>query len=191
VSSVRRLVSRARTGAPASPRHDGRRIPHAGRAQPAPAADGTVHVAAARPSAAPAHYHRCPDPSRDGPRGGACPLRRAASTRAPGRSTRGLRLQREQTLVRDGRQLGRQRAWAFRERRDLRAGNLGFDGLEDYLRQRYVTQRVRIEDLASELDASVAPYAAIWPATPSAWPATRRDAARPPRIARYLRARGV
>jgi hypothetical protein len=68
---------------------------------------------------------------------------------------RGARLQREQTLVRDGRQLGRQRARAFRECRELRARNLGFDGLEDYLRQRYVTQRVRIEDLAVELGASV------------------------------------
>jgi hypothetical protein len=68
---------------------------------------------------------------------------------------RGVRVQREQMLVEDGRQLGRARAGAFRERRELQARNLGFDGLEDYLRQRYVTQRVRIEDLASELGASV------------------------------------
>jgi hypothetical protein len=68
---------------------------------------------------------------------------------------RGIRTQREQTLVEDGRQLGRQRARAFRERRELRARSLGYQGLEDYLRQRYVMQRVRIEDLASELGASV------------------------------------
>jgi hypothetical protein len=69
---------------------------------------------------------------------------------------RGVRVQREQTLVEDGRQLGRERARAFLERRELRSRNLGFDGLEDYLRRRYVMQRVRIEDLASELGASLA-----------------------------------
>jgi hypothetical protein len=68
---------------------------------------------------------------------------------------RGVRVQREQTLVEDGRELGRKRARAFRERRELRSRSLGFHGLEDYLRQRYVMQRIRIEDLASELGASV------------------------------------
>jgi hypothetical protein len=68
---------------------------------------------------------------------------------------RGMRVQREQTLVEDGRQLGRERARAFRERRELRSRSLGFHGLEHYLRQRYVMQRIRIEDLASELGASV------------------------------------
>jgi hypothetical protein len=33
--------------------------------------------------------------------------------------------------------------------------NLGFDGLENYLRQRYVMQRVRITDLASGLGSSL------------------------------------
>jgi hypothetical protein len=65
---------------------------------------------------------------------------------------REVRVQRAQSLIRDGRQLGREQARAFRERRERR---VGFDGLEDYLRQRYVVQRVRIEDLASELGASV------------------------------------
>jgi len=41
---------------------------------------------------------------------------------------RGVRVQREQMLVEDGRQLGRERARAFRERRELRSRNLGFDG---------------------------------------------------------------
>jgi hypothetical protein len=69
---------------------------------------------------------------------------------------RGVRVQREQTLVEGGRQMGRERARAFLERRELRSRNLGFDSLEDYLRRRYVMQRVRIEDLASELGASLA-----------------------------------
>jgi hypothetical protein len=68
---------------------------------------------------------------------------------------RGARVQREQMLAEDGRQLGRERARAFRERRELRSRSLGFDGLENYLRQRYVVQRVRTEDLAVELGASV------------------------------------
>jgi len=68
---------------------------------------------------------------------------------------RGLRAQGEHTLAESGRQLGHRRAAEFRRRRELRAQSLGFAGLGDYLTERYVRQRIRIEDLARELGASV------------------------------------
>ncbi len=68
---------------------------------------------------------------------------------------RGSCLERQQELVASGRRVGAGRAVAFRERRERRARELGFEDLEDYLRQRYVAQRIRIEDLAAELGVAV------------------------------------
>jgi hypothetical protein len=68
---------------------------------------------------------------------------------------RGPRVQRERALVEAGRSLGATRAAAFEERRERRARSLGFVDLADCLTRRYVHERVRIEDLAGELGASV------------------------------------
>lgn len=65
------------------------------------------------------------------------------------------RIERERDLVASGRRIGSGRAAAFAQRRERRARDLGFETLEDYLRERYLGRRIRIVDLARELDASV------------------------------------
>jgi hypothetical protein len=70
-------------------------------------------------------------------------------------TSRQPRPQRERDLVAAGRRIGTGRAVAYRERREAAARALGFGTLETYLRERYVHQRIRIEDLAAELGASV------------------------------------
>jgi hypothetical protein len=56
---------------------------------------------------------------------------------------------------RQGRELGRRRAEAFRARRELRATELGYRDLATYLRQRYTADGARVEDLARELDVAL------------------------------------
>jgi hypothetical protein len=56
---------------------------------------------------------------------------------------------------RQGRAIGLRRAEAFRAQRELRARELGYPDLATYLRQRYVIDGARVEDLARELAAAV------------------------------------
>ena len=65
--------------------------------------------------------------------------------------TRPVSLERERQLAASGARLGSARAAAYRRRRERRARELGFAGLEDFYRVRYVRDRVRLEQLAAEL----------------------------------------
>jgi hypothetical protein len=67
------------------------------------------------------------------------------------RRARPVALERERQLAVSGARLGSARAAAYRQRREQRALALGFAGLEDFYRSRYVRDRVRIERLAAEL----------------------------------------
>lgn len=87
---------------------------------------------------------------------------------------RAPRVECQRTLVAGGRRIGTNRASTFRERHERRAVELGFVGLERYLHERYVHQRIRIEDLAGELEASVSAVRATWIALASRCAATAR-----------------
>jgi hypothetical protein len=69
------------------------------------------------------------------------------------RRARDVSVERERQLAASGARLGSARAAAYRERRDRRARALGFAGLEDFYRSRYLRDRVRLERLAGELRA--------------------------------------
>lgn len=73
-------------------------------------------------------------------------------------SERGERLARRQQLLDSGRRLGTERAQRHRAIREARAGALGFDSLDAYLRATYLTAGMCIEDLQAQLRAS---YAAV------------------------------
>jgi hypothetical protein len=60
-------------------------------------------------------------------------------------------LERQRQLAASGSRLGTTRAEAFRTRREQRAYALGYQGLEDFYRRRYVEQRARVADLVAEL----------------------------------------
>jgi hypothetical protein len=67
------------------------------------------------------------------------------------RRARDVSVERERQLAASGAALGSARAASYRERRDRRARALGFAGLEDFYRSRYLRDRVRLERLAAEL----------------------------------------
>jgi hypothetical protein len=66
---------------------------------------------------------------------------------------RGERLARAEQLRSGGHVLGRSRAQAFRDKREARAMELGYDTLAAYLRARYVVASATIDDLCEELGA--------------------------------------
>jgi hypothetical protein len=83
-------------------------------------------------------------------------VERARSGELPAVMSRALaRTQLLELRRRQGRELGRRRAEAFRARRELRATELGYRDLATYLRQRYTADGARVEDLARELDVAL------------------------------------
>jgi hypothetical protein len=64
---------------------------------------------------------------------------------------RPVAVERERQLAESGARLGAARAAAYRRRREQRARELGYVDLEGYYRSRYVRERMRLEDLATEL----------------------------------------
>src|SRR5829696_1270871 len=74
-------------------------------------------------------------------------LQRQARMRLGERPTN---LERERQLTESGARLGRARAAAFRDRREHRADELGFDDLAAYYEHRYSDERRRLDEIAAE-----------------------------------------
>jgi hypothetical protein len=75
-------------------------------------------------------------------------LQRQARSRL---AERPMSLERERQLVESGARLGGERAAAYRQRRKLRAVELGFTDLAAYYWRRYSNERRRLDEIAAEL----------------------------------------